>query len=364
MGAKYYWTVEAQDASGGAYYPVEFQALSISYGRSQPTDDFPAGQVSISGIKPGDLPAVFSKVKSTVKMTLKNNAGAVKLTQYCQVRSLTRTYGTTANLDTWSFNGIGALGELGEQQLTSDYTLTAGMNTCQAITDLLSAYGISSGSNTGSSLVSGTTFTTGTYLNDIVQEIIRTEQGRLQDTESNVVLVTSRSTATTPTIQTYFNDGTIAVSTANPYMTVDFVNNGEYLANTVIVEPEGLADQVTGSTKPVLNFQTLDQTSAQAADLAGYIKNTIDLNTVRPASITFNLDAQPNEAFLASFFTGCQVRVDLRGTSYACIVEGVSFSANPSTTEATLLLSSADAYSFLRLDDVTFGTLDYNKLGF
>ena len=364
MGAKYYWTVDVQDVSGGSYYPVEFQSLAISYGRTQPTDDFPAGQVSISGIKPGDLPAAFTKVKNTVRMTLKNNAGAVKLTQYCKVRSLTRTYGTTANLDTWSFNGIGALGELGEQQLTVNYTLNAGFDTNQEIVVLLYNYGIDALDDPGSSFVSGTTFNTATYLNDIVQEIVRTEQGRLQDTELDGIYVKSRSTATSPTIQTYFNDGSISVTTANPYMTIDFVNDGEYLANTVIVEPNGLADQVTGSTRPVLNFKTVDQTTAQAADLSTYIKNTIDLNTVRPASITFNVDAQPNEAFLASFSTGSQVRVDLRGTSYACIVEGVSFSANPSTTEATLMLSSADAYRFLRLDDVTLGTLDNNRLGF
>lgn len=366
MGAKYYWAVDVQTTPGGTTYETvpNVQAISIDYGRSQPTDDFPAGQLSISGNLPDSLPAAFKVVKSLVRVKLYSNAGVLKLTRFFSVRSLTRTYGTKPNLDTWTFNGIGALVELGEQQLTSDYSTTAGTRTGLALADLLSVYSIGSGVQPGSSVVSGTTYTTGTYLNDIAQTIARTEQGRLIDSEDSAIQFSDRNGIVTSVNFVYFNDETVAAPTVTPYTSVQFLNDGEYLANTVIVAPDGLADQVVGTTKPVLNFDTLDQTTTQAADLAQYIKNTLDFNTVRPSSLVFNFDAQSNETFLFSLFCGTQVRIDLRGVSYSCVVEGVAISANPSTTVAEVRVSSADAYRFLRLDDVTFGTLDNNRLGF
>lgn len=366
MGAKYYWYVDVESSPGSNnfIYVPNVQAVNFNYGRTQPTDDFPAGQLTLSGILPASLPTALTQTKSLVRVQMLNNAGTLKLTRYFYARSLTRTYGTQPNLDTWNFTAVGSLALLGEQQLTSDYTLTAGATTTNSIQNLLSFYSISSSAQTGLSFVSGTTFPTGTYANDVVQQLIRTEQGRLTDSISTSVEVTNRSGVVTATTYTYFNDGTVSAPSVTPYMSVEFLNDGAYLANTVIVEPEGLADQVVGSTKPVLNFDTLDQTTAQAGNLAQYIKNTLDLNTVRPSTVTFNADAQTNETFLAALTPGTQVRIDLRGVSYSCVVEGVSVVANPSTTEVSLNVSSATAYQFLRLDDAVFGTLDSNRLGF
>jgi len=80
--------------------------------------------------------------------------------------------------------------------------------------------------------------------------------------------------------------------------------------------------------------------------------------------VSMLIDAQATEAFITALWPGSQVQVALRGTVYDCVVEGASIMGNASYTTATLKLSSAEAYSFLRLDDVTFGTLDNNKLGF
>jgi hypothetical protein len=63
-------------------------------------------------------------------------------------------------------------------------------------------------------------------------------------------------------------------------------------------------------------------------------------------------------------FPGAQCTVTLRGTTYNCVIEGATITADPSSTTVTFKLSSADAYAFLRLDDALLGTLDYNKLGF
>jgi hypothetical protein len=363
MGAKFYWTVEVENTPGGSYSTVNAQTLSFTFGRSEVTNDFPAGQVNISGIDPDSLPAAFGKINSVVRLRLYSNNGTLRLTRYCYARSLTRSYGVIAALDTWTFNGVGELVRLGEQQLTSDYTLTAGMDTGQAFGNLVASYGIGATYQTGLSFVSATTFTTGTFLNDIVQTIVRTEQGRLRDGDLGISFL-ARGSFINPATPVIFTDGTVAGSPNSTYMNLDFVNDGQYFANTVIVSAEGFADQIVGSSRPVLNFNSVDVSTSQAANLAQYIKNTLDVNLVRPTSIRFNLDAQASLNFVDALQVGTQIRIDLRGVSYPCVVESVSISANPSTTDATLIVSSADAYRFLILDNSVFGKLDENKLGF
>jgi len=367
MGAKYYWVTRVETSPGsGSYTDVSnVQGISVSYGRTQPTDDFPCGQISISGILPDALPSVMKTIGTQVLLNLVAVGGGTIAQFYGNIRSLNRTYGTVPNLDTWQCQAVGSIAQLAEQQTTSAFTTTAGANTIAAASTLLTAYSISHVGSTGSSTVSGTTFAIGTYLNDIVQTLMRTEQGRLIDTVFSLPRLNSRSSAVDSFSFCYFADPTAPANAYNvPYTAVDFLNTGEYLANTVIVEPEGLADQTVGTAKPVLNFGTLDQTTSQAADLAGYIKNTLDSNTVRPLSVTVLIDAMTTNNWQYAIFPGAQVRLILRGTTYDCIVEGASFTASPSATQATFNLSSASAYSFLRLDDAVFGTLDNNKLGF
>jgi hypothetical protein len=369
MSARYYWTVEVETTSGSGTYTVvpNVQALTVNYGRTQPTDDFPAGQISISGILPDSLPSNFRSIGALVQLKLYQNNATLLTTFYCRTRSLSRTYGTKPNLDTWTFNGLGDIGRMAEQQLTNSFTTTAGNNTTQELSDLLASYGIGNSYIAGDSFISGTTFTTSTYLNDIAQTLIRTEQGRLIDViTSNGINILSRSYAVSGTALAYFND--LSLGTFGdfdvPYTSVEFLNTGEYKASTVVVEPDGLADQVSGSGRPVLNFASLDQTTSQAANLAGYIKNTLDLNVVRPLSVTVLADAQINNTAVFALYPSALVRLILRGTSYDCVVEGVSIQANPSATQFTYHLSSADAYKFLRLNDAVFGKLDQNRLGF
>ena len=360
MGARYYWTVEVENTPGGSYSTVVAQNLSFTYGRSEVTDDFPAGQINISGMNPDSLPTAFGKINSLVRMRLYSNSGTLRLTRFCYARFLIRSYGVIPALDTWTFGGVGDIVRLGEQQLTSNYTLTAGMQTTYAFGSLVASYGIGASFTFGLSLVSGTTFTTGTFLNDIVQTLVRTEQGRLRDGSGGMSFLARGIYVPTSVV---FGDGTVAGSNTT-YMGLDFVNDGAYYANTVIVEPEGLADQINGSSRPTLNFKTVDQTTSQAANLATYIKDTLNINLTRPKMIRFNLDNQTNNTFVASLEVGAQVQIDLRGVSYPCVVESVSIVASPSTTDATLVVSSADAYRYLVLDNTVFGTLDNNKLGF
>ena len=61
---------------------------------------------------------------------------------------------------------------------------------------------------------------------------------------------------------------------------------------------------------------------------------------------------------------GTQVSVTFRGTTYVCIIEGVTMSATPDNALFTYYVSGADLNAYLILDDATFGKLDENRLGY
>lgn len=360
MGAKYYL-----EAAVGASVLPNVQSISFSYGRSQPTDDFQAASVQITGILPDDLPAGAGTIGTDLVLTFKDNAtNTDRKFFFFKVQNLVRTYGTTSNLDTWSISGVGLISPMTTQQLTTPFYTTPGSSTTFNAAQVCNAYSISNYYDVGLSTVSSQTYDVGTYVNDIVQELMRTEQGRIQDCVFNQLIFLARSTSLT-TLRADFNDGTVTpLLSTSPYTAIEFLNDGDYVANTIIVEPVGLTAETTGSSRPVLNFQTLDQSSTQAKGLSEYIKTTLDLNTIRPFAITFLADAQTNFNWLDAMQPGVLVSVALRGSSYLCVVEGASVVSSPSVSQVVLNLSTADMYRTFRLDNAEFGTLDNNRLGF
>lgn len=366
MGALTTWKVNVWTAIGGTSYHVpNVQSVSFTYGRTQPTDDFPAAQATLTGILPDSLPALFKSINSIVSCDLYDATGTTLYASYWfTVKSLTRTYGTIANLDTWQMTGVGWINQLTEQQFTADYAISAGTYTVYQAQNICNYWSIANTyTDNGNSLVSAQTYPANSYINDAIQELMRTEQGRIIDCVVTSVRFVSRNFAVNGAVSTHFSDD-VSDPLTNVYTAIDFLNSGDYLANTVIVQPEGLSAVSVGTTRPVLSFQTVDQTTTQATDLASYIKSTLDLNTVRPLSLTYLLDDYCPAGLVIPMSPGTVVAVTLRGTYYECVVEGVSVTASPAVTTVTLNLSSAEAYQFLRLDDAIFGTLDENRLGF
>jgi hypothetical protein len=365
MGAKYYWQTSVVDGASSVTFNT--QSISFNYGRTQPTDDFSTATLQLSGILPDSLPSAAKVVGNTLKVELKAVSGSLPFPfEYVfYLKQFSRTYGTTANLDTWSIIAHGVIGELTRSQLTADYSTTAGLTTINQASNIASTRaGITPSTTQGFSSVSGTTFTPGTYVNDVVQTLMRTEQGRMTDCFGELTLY-GRYESAGSSVFTNFDDGTTTTTLpVTKYTEVEFVNDGDYLANTVVVQPEGLAAVSTGSVQPTLSFNTLDNSTTQATGLAQYIQSTINLNTVRPLSVRILADAQTNHQWIYSLPPRNIVTLGLRSTSYNCVVEGVSFSISPSATFVTYHLSSAEAYAFLRLDNSIFGKLDSNRLGF
>jgi hypothetical protein len=46
------------------------------------------------------------------------------------------------------------------------------------------------------------------------------------------------------------------------------------------------------------------------------------------------------------------------------VLEGATFSGNPTQASATFYLSAQDLNNYLTLNDAVYGTLDNNKLGY
>ena len=61
---------------------------------------------------------------------------------------------------------------------------------------------------------------------------------------------------------------------------------------------------------------------------------------------------------------GSTVTVTFRGTVFNCVLEGATYSGNPSQASATFYLSAQDLNDYLTLDDAVYGKLDENKLGY
>ena len=61
---------------------------------------------------------------------------------------------------------------------------------------------------------------------------------------------------------------------------------------------------------------------------------------------------------------GARVNVTFRGTTYPCLIEGVSVSAYPEGARYTFDVSGADLNNYLVLDNSVFGKLNENKLGY
>jgi hypothetical protein len=116
---------------------------------------------------------------------------------------------------------------------------------------------------------------------------------------------------------------------------------------------------------------TLNASTSQATDYANYL--LANYGTARFAISSFTCMAEAQSSFqldkigtmgLLAYSPGTQVGVAFRGTTYQCIIEGVTMSATPAGASFTYYVSGADLNAYLILDNATFGRLDYNKLGY
>ena len=350
------WTVYIN----GSLVP-NVQSMDISVGRQSVQDPFRASTINVTGRNLSTFvkPIIGWQIYVYCNSTLIYDG---------RVANCSIEYGIIASEDRWTVQGEDALADAGRAITTVTWAANtasyiAAFNACAASSvDIVALNAVAS-----SSYCSPQALVRQNLLG-ILQTLAVTEQARLVGVGLTTIGWIGRAGATGLGYLYDFTDGTVATSqpTAN-YNAVTFASVADNYANKVVVSPSGLAQATSGTGNFVRNFESYDNTDAQAANLAGYIKNTLSVSSTVPSSVSFLSEAESSATAitgLTSTTLGSSLGVILRGTKYNCILEGFTMNVTPEYARATAFLSSAEAYSFLTLDDAVYGTLNNNKLGF
>jgi hypothetical protein len=277
-------------------------------------------------------------------------------------------YGYNLDMDTWTIHvedGIAAAG-----RAVSSRTIAAGSTTFGAANSAAVGTGVAVLDLGVDSISTTSGFTlSNSNLLDVLNQLIATEQGRLIGVNGNTVFFYGRNTLNSLGTICNFTDGTVASALpAVKFQQVIFRSKADSFYTKVIVEPDGLAAQTSGTGTRVFTMQSYDETTAQADNLADYVLATLDVSQDVPSSLTFISENQSvTEGFTTAFFGNdgtYTTLVTLRGVVYSCFIQGVTISADPNQSRFTLYLSSSEASVGLVLDDTILGVLDTSKLGF
>ena len=166
------------------------------------------------------------------------------------------------------------------------------------------------------------------------------------------------------------------------YDQITFTSLADNYYTQVTVNPESFAVQTVtdpGAALPYRTYSvnTLSSSNGAALDYANYLLGNFSTPALAISSISALAEVQnPNRLDSAisfgttlipaqlPYYPGTQTEVTFRGTTYVCIIEGVTMSATPEGARFTFYLSGVDLNAYLILGDAAFGRLDYNRLGY
>jgi hypothetical protein len=207
---------------------------------------------------------------------------------------------------------------------------------------------------------------------DWVARVCQTTNARIREFGNATTLVSPfNSNVSTINFSDVANNSTNQV-----YSKINFDSLADNFYTQVTVTPESFgAATVTqsGAAVPYRAYQTntLNASNSQATDYANYLLG--NYGTARFAISSFTCIAEAQADFQLDVIgasssiilsAGTQVGVTFRGTTYQCLIEGVSVTATPANALYTYYVSGADLNAYLILDNTVFGTLDNNKLGY
>jgi hypothetical protein len=173
-----------------------------------------------------------------------------------------------------------------------------------------------------------------------------------------------------------------ALNQKQQYDQISFASIADNYYTQINVNPEGFSTQtVTSSTASApyrtYNVNTLNSSNSQALDYSNYLLGNYSTPKLAIMSISALAEVQyvnrlDNAISFGStiipaqlpYYPGTNTTVEFRGTTYDCVIEGVTMSATPESARFTFYLSGADLNAYLLLDNATRGTLNYNKLGY
>ena len=375
MGAPGVYTVKYNSAfpSGSFTALTNVQEISFRGGRRSQLDAYNASTATIVARYPsGYASPIAALVPGTaIEILTPNVTNPYGI--YGKIRNVNVTYGIpyAANVGVADYIEIeveGAFAEAGRMNGAS-YAMAAGALSTQ-ITTMNAQTGLTASSNTSQQMAATTI--NGTW-GDWVNSSLVSINGRMADFGAiGGIFVRSPYVASTCTVN--FSDTTNnATNQVSDQIRFDALADNYY--TQVQVDPESYSIQTAikaGATTPyrTLTVNTFNSSAAQAADLATFLLSQYgtqkfaisQISCVAEAQTSFKLDKMGLSG--TQELIGAKVNVAFRGTTYTCIIEGVSFNATPDGARWTYDVSGADLNNYLVLDDAVFGKLDSNKLGY
>ena len=375
MGAPGVYTVKYNSAfpSGSFTALTNVQEIAFRGGRRSQLDAYNASTATIVAQYPsGYASPITALVPGTaIEILTPNVANPYGI--YGKIRNVNVTYGIpyAANVGVADYIEIeveGAFAEAGRMNGAS-YAMAAGTLSTQ-ITTMNAQTGLTASSNTSQQMAATTI--TGTW-GDWVNSSLVSINGRMADFGAiGGIFIRSPYVASTCTVN--FSD-TTNNATNQVYDQIRFDALADNYYTQVQVDPESYSIQTAtkaGATTPyrTLTVNTFNSSAAQAADLAAFLLSQYgtqkfalnQISCVAEAQTSFKLDKMGLSG--TQELIGAKVNVTFRGTTYTCIIEGVSFNATPDGARWTYDVSGADLNNYLVLDDSVFGKLDNNRLGY
>lgn len=375
MGAPGVYTVgyNATYPSGSFTTLSNVQSISFRGGRRSQLDAYGASGATIVARYPsGYASPIAALVPGTaIEILTPNVANPYGI--YGKIRNVNVTYGipyaaSVGVADYIEIDVEGSFAEAGRMNGAS-YAMAAGTLADQ-ITTMNAQTGLTASSNTSQQMAATTiSGTWGDWLNSSLVTI----NGRMADFGAiGGIFVRSPYVASTCTVN--FSD-TTNNATNQIYDQIRFDALADNYYTQVQVDPESYSIQTAtkaGATTPyrTLTVNTFNSSAAQAADLATFLLSQYgtqkfaisQISCVAEAQTSFKLDKMGLSG--TQELIGAKVNVTFRGTTYTCIIEGVSFNATPDGARWTYDVSGADLNNYLVLNDAVFGKLDQNKLGY
>jgi hypothetical protein len=353
------------------------QNITIKIGKSAQLDAVNASIASFEMRYPTGYASPITQLVAGSYIRISNTTGTANPIWYGEITDVNATYGIPFSggvgpADFLSVSCEGAFATVGRMQ-GNGYSMAA-----SSIVDQFQNANIQTGLNFGYLPLSSSTRLAATTVNstwgDWVNRVCQSTNSRLWDGiafNGSTVISPFFNSVSTVNFSDVANDATNQV-----YNQINFDSLADNFYTQVTVTPESAgAATVTqvGASAPFRTYQTntLNETTAQATDYGNYLLSNYGTARFAISSVTCSGDAQAsfqldkmgvNGEFGKT--VGRQVSVAFRGTTYQCIVEGVTMSASPASSSFTFHLSGADLNAYFILNNAVFGRLDFNKLGY
>jgi hypothetical protein len=353
---------------------TDVQNIQFSIGRQAQLDQIKSSYGSFEMRYPTGYASPVTALVSGTVIRIQNTTGTAYTVFTGRIDNVTAQYGIpyaggVGQADYLNVTFEGAFAALGRMQ-GNGYSMAAGTITSQ-MTAASTETGLSLSFDGSTSLAATTINST---WGDWVNRVCQSTNSRIWDSFdylSTAVISPFSSNVNTVNFSDTANDATNQV-----YNLINFDSLADNFYTQVTVTPESFGEATVtkvGATAPYRTYQanTLNNSTLQASDYASYLLGNYD--TPRFAISSFSCMAEAQASFqldkigavnTLAYAPGTQVGVTFRGTTYQCIIEGVTVSATPAGAMFTYYVSGADLNAYLILDNATFGVLDANKLGY